>query len=119
MIGVAAVVLENLIISNLEQNVHASELNCLMRELKEHIKALSNPDETTLRKVKASVERGERYANQFTEDIINVFQDSVFKLGDKLHIDRHSVMVFSESFVRSHLIFQFSKCLDYCSANIR
>ena len=63
MIGVAAVVLENLIISNLEQNVHASELNCLMRELRSHIQSLDNPDETTLRKVKASVERGERYAN--------------------------------------------------------
>lgn len=65
------------------------------------------------RRLKATMERGERYANQFTEEIINIFQNNVFKLGQKLHIDNHSVMVFSESFVRFHLVFQFSKCLDY------
>ena len=63
MIEIASVVLENLVISNLEQNVQNSELNCLMRELKGFVKALDKPDEMTFRKVKASVERGERYAN--------------------------------------------------------
>lgn len=70
-------------------------------------------------KLKASVERAERYANQFTSEVINVFQDNVFKLGDSLHMDRHSVMVFSESFIRFHLVFQFSKCLDYFQHMIR
>ena len=60
------------------------------------------------------MERAERYANQFTEYIVNQYQGVVTKLGDRLGLDQHSVAVFSESFVRSHLIFQFSKCIDYC-----
>lgn len=118
VIGLAASLLDNIIISNNEHQ-HDSELVCLMRELISHIPSLENLDEVTLKKVKATIERAERYSNQFTEDIVNEFQDGVVKLGDKLGLDQHSVMVFSESFVRSHLIFQFSKCVDYCSQTIR
>ena len=70
-------------------------------------------------KLKATVERGQRYADSFTEGIINVFQDNVFRLGDAIHIDRHSVSVFSESFVRFHLVFQFSKCMDAVAGFLR
>lgn len=39
--------------------------------------------------------------------------------GEAMHIDRHSLTVFSESFVRFHLIFQLTKCFDYLSKYIR
>jgi hypothetical protein len=55
--------------------------------------------------VKAVIERGERYANTFTQQIIDTFQDNVMALGEAISIDRHSLTVFSESFVRFHLIF--------------
>ena len=73
VIGIAASLLDNIIISNKEQDKHDSELVCLMRELIGHIPSLENPDELTLKKVKATIERAERYSNQFTEDIINEF----------------------------------------------
>ena len=44
-----------------------------MRELIDHISSLENPDELTLKKVKATIERAERYSNQFTEDVVNEF----------------------------------------------
>jgi len=114
VLGVLVVVIENIIVSNIEQHIPFSELNCLLNECRQNLKTFNQPSrDVFLLKLKASVERGERFSNLFTEAIINVFQDNVFKLGDSLHMDRHSVTVFSESFIRFHLIFQFSKCLDY------
>lgn len=71
--GVAAVVIENIAVSNLEQNVPCSELNCLMREFRSHYDNLKSPTNLKWKVLKASVERGERYANEFTESIINLF----------------------------------------------
>ena len=51
------------------------------------IPSLKNPTELTLKKFKATIERAERYSNQFTEDVVNEFQDSVIKLGDKLGLE--------------------------------
>lgn len=114
VLGVLCVVIENIIVSNIEQHIPFSELNCLKNEFRHHRKSANQQaKDVFLLKLKASVERAERFANLFTSEVINVFQDNVFKLGDSLHMDRHSVMVFSESFIRFHLIFQFSKCLDY------
>lgn len=56
-------------------------------------------------RLKAVIERGERYANTFTQQIIDTFQENVIALGEAISIDRHSLTVFSESFVRFHLIF--------------
>ena len=114
VLGVLSVIIENIIVSNIEQHIPFSELNCLKNEFGQHRKSFNQPArDVFLLRLKASVERAERFANLFTSEVINVFQDNVFRLGDCLHMDRHSVMVFSESFIRFHLIFQFSKCLDY------
>lgn len=40
-------------------------------------------------------------------------------LGEAISIDRHSLTVFSESFVRFHLIFQLSKCFDFLGDWVR
>ena len=71
--GIAAVIIENIAVSNFEQNVPCSELNCLMREFRSHYENLKSPNNLKWKALKASVERGERYANEFTESIINLF----------------------------------------------
>lgn len=117
---VACLVLENMIISNMEQSVPYSELQCVLRDLGMALKSCGQAgDRVWLLRLKASVERAERFANMFTQEIINVFQDNVTRLGDAINIDRHSVNVFSESFVRFHLIFQASKCFDYLQGQLR
>jgi len=52
-----------------------SELNCIKEDFKS---IFENFDSSTVKKeeflrLKSIVERGERYANSFTEDIINLF----------------------------------------------
>lgn len=74
VIGVLSVVINNIIVSNFEQQIPFSELNCLLNEFKQHRKNFDQPArDIFLLKLKASVERAERYANQFTSEVINVF----------------------------------------------
>ena len=113
VLGVAKVVLKNMIYSNLEWG-KGSELNCLLDDFSAILES-NVPEPTNTLRMKAVCERGERFCNQFTQGIIDVFQNNVIKLGSRLSIDEHSLSVFSESFVRFHLVFQFSKCVDYLS----
>ena len=78
---------------------------------------------TFLRRIKASVERALRLAKNFTSVIIETFQSNVIALGTAFKIDKKSVEVFSESFVRAHIIFQLSKLaegiLSYCRRSLK
>eukprot|EP00744_Colponema_vietnamica_P003379 GILI01005188.1.p1 GENE.GILI01005188.1~~GILI01005188.1.p1 ORF type:complete len:913 (+),score=252.13 GILI01005188.1:91-2829(+) len=59
--------------------------------------------------LKASLERGIRLANSFTETLVATFQSQVENLGACLSIPVNTVRVFSEGSIRSHIIFQFAK----------
>ena len=72
VLGVAIIVIENMIISNLEQNSKFSDLNLILKEFHQLL-ANWKGDEIYLKNLKASIDRAERYANQFTQDIIDVF----------------------------------------------
>lgn len=64
VLGVLGVIIQNIIVSNFEQQIPFSELNCLLNELQQHRKNFDQPSrDIFLLKLKASVERGERYAN--------------------------------------------------------
>lgn len=112
ILGVALVLVQNMIVSNLEIGVENSELNILSRMIQDQMNEFDGSNMDYLTRLKSTIERCQRYADSFTQDIINLFQDNVFRLGSALHIDNHSVSVFSESFIRFHLVFQFSKCMD-------
>jgi hypothetical protein len=64
-----------------------------------------------------------RLAKNFTQVIIETFQNNVLALGAAFKIEKKSVEVFSESFIRSHIIFQLSKLgdavLGYCRRTLK
>jgi hypothetical protein len=64
----ACCLIENMIISNMEQHIKYSELNCILREFRYNSNdQYYKPDEKTfLLRIKASVERAERFSNLFT-----------------------------------------------------
>lgn len=72
-----------------------------------------------LQRLKAALERGIRLANYFTIQISDIFQANVQELGRVFKINDYSIQVFSESFIRSHLMFQFSKSLELAITYIR
>lgn len=70
-------------------------------------------------RLKSTLERALRLSTTFTSQIASSFQSSVSELGRVFRIDKHSVDVFSESFIRSHLMFQFAKSIETMLAWIR
>ena len=61
---------------------------------------------------KATLERGIRLAQAFSTTVTETFQETVNSVGNSFGVDRQSIDVFSESFIRSHLIFQMAKALE-------
>lgn len=56
-------------------------------------------------RLKATLERGIRLGKNFTSKIMEAFQSNVMLLGQTFDIDKQAIEVFSESFIRSHLVF--------------
>jgi phosphoglucan,water dikinase len=72
-----------------------------------------------LLRLKAIFERCKNLFYEITDDVNRFFQTPAVCLGKALKIDPHSIKVFCESFVRSHLIFQFSKIVSLLLGKIR
>ena len=69
VLALASSILDNIIISRKEQENSEIELVCLMRELVCLLSAMESPDELTLKKARASIERAERYTNHFIQNL--------------------------------------------------
>lgn len=72
-----------------------------------------------LLKLKAVLERSLNLCYSVTEEIDRIFNLPSRALGKGLGIDEHAIRVFSESFIRSHTIFQFSKIVGILLNNFR
>jgi phosphoglucan, water dikinase len=73
----------------------------------------------TLLKLKAIFERCMNIFYEITEDVEKYFTTPVYALGKALNLNPHSIRVFSESFIRGHTIFQFSKITTLLLYKIR
>ena len=51
-------------------------------------------------------------AQAFSTTVTETFQETVNSFGHSFGVDKQSIDVFSESFIRSHLIFQMAKALE-------
>jgi hypothetical protein len=67
----------------------------------------------------ATFERASRLAQTFTQRICATFEEIARQVGHAFNVNKHSVDVFSESFVRSNLVFQLANCLDADIAQLR
>ena len=54
---------------------------------------------------KATLERCIRLAQNFCVTVTETFQETVNSVGFSFGVDKQSIDVFSESFIRSHLMF--------------
>ena len=70
--------------------------------------------------MKSIVERGNNISLEICSNLEHYFDlNNLIFLGNKLSINKKSVLVFVESFIRSNIIFQFSKCCDLLMTIIR
>ena len=70
--------------------------------------------------IKSIIERGNNISIEICSNLEHLFDlDNLIYLGNKLKINQRAVLVFVESFIRSNIIFQFSKCCDLLMTIIR
>mmetsp|Transcript_20267 Transcript_20267/g.37845 ORF Transcript_20267/g.37845 Transcript_20267/m.37845 type:complete len:943 (-) Transcript_20267:6736-9564(-) len=85
------------------------EFTILIRELSSFREF---PAGLKLLRLKSSLERCLRQTKDFALEITNNFQPDIARLGKSLRVDSHSVSVYSEAIVRSHIVFQLAKTCE-------
>ena len=108
------------IIHNLElSHVVPEECHALSAELEAWRKDLDSNAREDLLRVKASLERGRRLAEDFSDSILALFPERVQSLGQALGVPERAVRIYGEAEVRAHLVFQLSKLISLLLHRIR
>src|SRR5262249_41080944 len=100
--------LENLALSGIEP----SESRASESELRSWGKWAESDGASEMFRLRATLARCRRLAEQFGTRIVKLFGGRADKLGHALKVAEHAVRVFSESEVRSHIVFQVAKLTD-------
>ena len=90
----------------------------------EYFNNINNKKENLTRfemlQMKSLIERGNNISIEICSNLEHLFDlNNMIFLGNKLNINKRAVLVFVESFIRSNIIFQFSKCCDLLMTIIR
>jgi phosphoglucan,water dikinase len=110
----------SLVLSNLElSQVLPEECHALRGELHAWRQDFDPKAREELLRLKASLERGRRVSEDYSDGILALFPERVEKLGHALGVPEHAVRVYSEAEVRGHLVFQLSKLVSNLLQHIR
>ena len=83
-------------------------------------KNMDKLDRFKMLQIKSIIERGNNISIEICNNLEHLFNlDNLVFLGNKLNINHRAVLIFVESFIRSNIIFQFSKCCDLLMTIIR
>ena len=81
---------------------------------------INNLNRFVMLHMKSIIERGNNTSIEICSNLEHLFDlDNLLFLGNKLNINQRAVLIFVESFIRSNIIFQFSKCCDLLMTIIR
>jgi phosphoglucan,water dikinase len=110
----------SLTITNLElSSVAPEECRALVSELRAWGRELNPKDREQLLRLKATVERCRRLADDFSQQILALFPGRVQKLGRALGVAEHAIRVFCEAEIRGHVVFQLSKLVSSLLRQLR
>ena len=109
------------------QNIKTSQIaekqvENLYQDFVYFVKNIENNDLNRFKmlQIKSIIERGNNISIEICSNLEHLFNiDNLLFLGEKLCINQRAILVFVESFIRSNIIFQFSKCCDLLMTIIR
>lgn len=105
----------NLILSGVE----ADECRAIDSELHAWRTDFDPSDREQFLRLKATVDRARRVAEDFSDRITALFPPRVKRLGNALGVDERAIRVFCDAEIRGHLVFQFSKLVADISRRLR
>jgi phosphoglucan,water dikinase len=99
-----------LILTNLAlSGIDPDEVKAIASELRVWSQDPPFGERDKLLRLKATIERARRLAEDYSDCILASFAERAEKLGRALGIPGHALRVFGEAEIRSHLVFQLSK----------
>ena len=113
--GALILALKNLALSGVER----PETQAVQGELREWGRLSSSAGREEALRLKATVQRCRRLAEDFGARTVALFSGRVEKLGRALDVAEHAIRIFSESDLRGHLVFQVSKLASGLLRRIR
>jgi phosphoglucan,water dikinase len=109
-----------LVLANLElSGVVPEESRIVQTELHAWRPGFDPAERESLLRLKASVDRGRRLAEDYSDRILNLFPQRVEKLGRALGVAEHAIRVFCDAEIRGHVVFQFAKLVSSLLRRIR
>jgi phosphoglucan,water dikinase len=112
---VLALTIENLRLGS----VAPEECRAVEAELEVWSADFAPRDRDSLLRLRATVERCRRVADEYSEKILALFPGKVNDLGNALGVSEHAVKTFSEAVIRSHPVFQLSRLIALLLKSIR
>lgn len=97
----------------------ADECRAIESELAALAEGFGVRDRLKLLRVRATVERCRRLADDYCEKILGLFPGRAEQLGGALGVPRHAIRVYAESDIRAHPVFQVSRLTDTLGGAIR
>jgi phosphoglucan,water dikinase len=100
------------------RNIEISEIakkqaTNLKLDLEHFHKGVDKLNKFVMLQIKSLIERGNNISIEICSHLEHLFDlENLVYLGNKLNINQRAVLIFVESFIRSNIIFQFSKCCD-------
>ncbi len=103
------------------------ELSCIFREesvvtqseLNRWMSSFNHETHDDLLRIKAGVERCKRIADDYSNNILNLFLEKAQRLGKSLSVPGHAVDVYCEGDIRGNLVFQMSRLISHLLKSIR
>jgi phosphoglucan,water dikinase len=95
------------------------EIRAVRSELQAWGELSQKPGREELLRVKATILRCRRLAEEFSSQILGLFSGRVEKLGRALGVAQHATRLFAESNIRGHMVFQVSKLAAALLRSIR
>ena len=99
--------------------VGREECTAVENELRAWRKGFDPADREQALRLKATVDRGRRLAEDYSDRITALFLRRAEKLGHALGVPEHAIQVFCDAEIRGHLVFQLSKLVSILLKRIR
>ena len=115
LLEILALTLTNLALSGVE----VEECRVIEAELRAWGREFAAGDREHLLRLKATVERSRRVAENYSDRITSLFPALVEQLGRALGVAEHAIRIYCEAEIRSHLSFQLAKLASLILRRLR
>jgi phosphoglucan,water dikinase len=95
------------------------ECEAVQNELQSLSRGFTAGDRDHLLRLKASLERARRLADEYTGRVLALFPGRVERLGRLLGVDEHAIRTFTEGDIRGNVVFQLSRLSSTLLKNVR